>query len=242
MNAYRITIAAIIASCCAIAGAYAQTGLPQPPIYNWTYLRHSSTPIEGVLRGQAAVVQSAGQANYLNSAAAVNYQEAARRRIENAALYVKTYYENKELNRQYREKYAPVPPTKEQWERITEKMLPDRLTAKNFDPVTGQLIWPHVLRTDEYKAIRERIDALLATRTPDNSGDGSPSQREIAQLVDAMMLLLKQNIGTLSTSQYASAKEFLRSLDYEMTFPMSAGPVDATAMAADLSSQRPQID
>ncbi|RMF37054.1 MAG: hypothetical protein D6753_18290 [Planctomycetota bacterium] len=235
-------MAAIIAAGLAVGTVHAQAVVPQPQITNWTYYRHASTPIEGALRGRAAVIQSAGQAQYLNSVAAMNYQEALRRRIENSALWVKTYYDNKEINRQYREKYAPVPPTKEQWERITEKMLPDRLTAKNFDPVTGQLIWPHVLRTDEYKAIRERIDELLATRTPDNSGDGSPSQREISQLVDAMMMLLKQNIDTLSTSQYASAKEFLRSLDYEMTFPMSTGPADATALASDQIGQRPRIN
>ncbi|GIW99450.1 MAG: hypothetical protein KatS3mg111_2783 [Pirellulaceae bacterium] len=231
-TAKPVILAGLIAATTAWTAA-AQAPLPTvPPINNWTYQRHASTPIEGYYRGAAAAMEAAGHANYLNSVAAVNYQEAVRRRIENASYYVRTYYENKEVHREYREKYAPVPPTKEQWARITEKMLPDRLTAQNFDPNTGGLVWPHVLRTDEYKAIRERIDELVANRSPENSGDGSPSQRQIAELVDAMLALLKSNMHHLSTSQYVAAKEFLRSLDYEMTFPLQSGPL-ANEVAAN---------
>jgi hypothetical protein len=57
---------------------------------------------------------------------------------------------------------------------------------------------------------------LIATRSPDNSGNGSPFQQEIALLVDGMNRLLKTNQGFLSATQYADAKAFLRSLDYEV--------------------------
>ncbi len=199
------------------------------PISNWSYVRHSSTFEEGYLRGSAAVIQSAGQTNYLNSLAAVNRQEAARRAIENHNLYVRKYFENQEINRQYREKYAPVPPTKEEWLRVTEAALPDRLTAEQYDASTGRLVWPHILRTDEYRAFRERIDDLFANRTPDNSGNGSPSQRELATLIDGMKMLLKNNIDTVSSSQYASSKWFLLSLDYEAQLPLKSIPATAGA-------------
>jgi hypothetical protein len=191
------------------------------PINNWSYYHHASTFEEGVLQGSASVISAAGQKNYLDSVAAVNHAEVVRRRIENGALYVKTYLENKELNRQYREKYKALPPTKEQWERITEASLPDRLTAEQFDAATGALIWPHILRTDEYKAFRDRINRLFTSRTPENSGDGSPSQRELAHLIDGMQLLLKTNIDKVSPSQYGAAKWFLMSLDYEAQFPLA---------------------
>ncbi len=230
MGMSRISIATLTVLVAASSIANAQQAVTTP-INNWSYQRHASTATEGFLRGHAAVVQAAGQARYLNSVAAVNYQEAARRRIENSNLYVKTYFENKEINRQYREKYAPVPPTKEQWARITAAALPDRLTAEQFDPTTGALIWPHILRTDEYKAFRTRIDELVSNRTPENSGDGSPSQRELAELIDGMKLLLKSNVGTVSTSQYGAAKWFLMSLDYEAQLPMNGIPVAANAAA-----------
>ncbi len=204
--------------------AVAQNEVVSTPINNWSYLRHSSTAGEGYLRGAATVIQAAGQANYLNSIAATNYQEANRRLIENRNLYVRKYFENQDINRQYREKYSPVAPTKEEWQRVTEASLPDRLTADQYDSITGKLVWPHVLRTNEYKAIRERIDVLFSNRTPDNSGNGSPSQRELATLIDSMKMLFKDNIHTVSASQYATAKWFLLSVEYEAQLPLQGVP------------------
>ena len=69
----------------------------------------------------------------------------------------------------------------------------------------------------------------MASQTPDNRGDGSPIQREIAELVDAMKMLLKANIDSVTTSQYGAAKAFLLSLEYEVRFPNSSMNVAATA-------------
>ena len=189
------------------------------PINNWSYFRHSSTATEGYLRGQASVLSALGQTNYANSLAAVNFQEAYRRQLENSRLYVQTYFERRELVRQYHEKYNNAPPTKEQWARVTEAALPDRLTKEQYDPVTGQLVWPHVLRTEEYAALRNRVHELMASRTPENSGDGSPSHKELSQLIDGLKRLLKENIDDVTPQQYAGAKWFLLSLDYEAELP-----------------------
>lgn len=110
--------------------ASAQNDTPTPVINNWSYLGHSSTYEEGFLRGTAAAIQSVGQASYLKSVAAINIQEANRRRIENQNLYVRKLLENRELNAQYRARYASVAPTKEEWQRVTEAALPDRLTSE----------------------------------------------------------------------------------------------------------------
>lgn len=213
--------------------ALAQNGPIVVPINNWSYLRHSSTATEGYLRGTADAVRAAGQANYLGSVAAVNMQEANRLRIENHHLYVRKYLENKELNRQYRAKYASVPPNKEQWARITAASLPDRLGEDQFDHTTGDLVWPHILRQAEYAAIRERVDELLASRSPQNSGDGSPLQRELAGLVDGMQMLLKNNSSSMSSAQFAAANWFLKSLQYEAQLPMQPSPSLADQTVSD---------
>lgn len=215
--------------------AFAQGGaVVAPPIVNWSYLGRSSTFEEGYLRGSAAVVQSAGQANYMNSIAAVNYQEATRKMIENQGLYIRNNIKNREMVHQFRERYRPSAPTQEEWQRVTEASLPDRLSSDQFDPVTGKLIWPNILRSEEYQAFRERIDAIYSNRTPDNSGDGSPSQRELASLIDGMKMLLKSNINTVTLSQYASAKWFLKSVDYEAQFPLQSLPAATDVKASDL--------
>jgi hypothetical protein len=190
------------------------------PIHNWTYYRHSSTAEEGILRGQAAAVEAMGQANYANSLAAVNYADAYRRQLENSRLYVQTALENRERILSFRERYSPTPLSREVWEQLSQKGLPARLTPDQFD--NGQLVWPHILRMDQYTPLRERIDTLVAMRDPDNSGDGSPMQRELHSLVEAMKMLLKDNIDTVTPSQYGHAKSFLTSLNYEMRHPLHA--------------------
>lgn len=185
------------------------------PINNWSYQRHASTAAEGFLNGQANVIQSVGQANYFNSLAAVNYQEARSKAIDNHKKYVTTYYETRLYNKEMRDRYAKKPPTKEEWERITAAALPDPLTTQQYDRAAGRIVWPHILRVSEYDAFRNRIDELVFARSPENDGDGSPFQREMASLIDAMKMLLKTNIHSVTETQYADAKAFLRSLDYE---------------------------
>ncbi len=192
------------------------------PISNWSYYNHASTAAEGYLRGQAAAVQAVGQANYLNSLAAVNYADAYRRQIENNNLYVKTYIANREEVYKYRERYTRPALTKEQWQEFSQNALPDRLTPEQYS--NGKLVWPHILRMDAYKPLRERVDVLVAKRSPEDSGDGSPTQREIASLVDAMKILLRQNINSLSSSQFGDSKWFLTCLDYEMKHTLEQTP------------------
>jgi hypothetical protein len=223
----------------ALAGTSFAQKVAMVPINNWSYYNHSSTAAEGFLRGQAAAVQAVGQAQYLQSLAAVNYAEATRQQIDNHRLYVKTNLANREEVQNYRERYVRRPITKEQWQEFAKRALPDRLTADQYN--NGKLVWPHILRMDEYAPMRKRIDELVAGRTFDNSGDGSPMQRELASLVDSMKILLRQNIDTLSSSQYGNSRWFLTCLDYEMKFPLTmvdpqattaAAPVNATAAAA----------
>lgn len=241
-NVYASCFATLLSLCCgswtlAQGGpVVAPVGPVAPPIVNWSYVGHSSTAQEGYLRGAAAAIQSAGQANYLNSLAAVNLQEATRQAIENQNTYIRNTLQNRELVRQHRERYLPRAPTKEEWQRVTEASLPDRLTPQQLDPVTGELVWPHILRSEEYRPFRERVDLLFSNRTPDNSGDGSPSQRELASLIEAMQILLKSNIRTVTLSQYSSAKWFLKSLNYEAQLPMQNLPAISDIGANDIGA------
>lgn len=226
MSLTRISAVVALMVAGPVASAWGQNPADQGavivPINNWSYQRHASTATEGYLNGSARVIQAAGQKNYLDSVAAINGQTAYTKALNNSKLYVKTYFERKEINRQYRDKYDSVPPTKEQWARITKAWLPDRLTPEQYDVATGKLIWPHVLRTEQYAPFRDRIDVLMSQRTPDNSGDGSPSQLDIDELVEGMKMVLLSNIDNMSSSQYASAKWFLLSVEYEAKMPLTA--------------------
>lgn len=226
----RLMASAALALSAAAGSASAQNnGVALAPISNWNYQHHSSTFEEGYMQGAASVLQAAGQANYANSLAAVNFQEAYRRQLENSRLYVQVFLERREMVRQYLDRYGDHPPTKEQLERVAKNSLPDRLSSDEYDPATGKLVWPHILRDEAYAPFRKKIDELMASRTPENSGDGSPWQRELHQLIDGMKRVLKQNIYIVTSAQYARAKWFLVSLDYEGTMPLTQDKAQAVA-------------
>ncbi len=221
---FLMTLTAALAVSAAATVNAQQNQAVAVPMFNWNYQHHASTFEEGYLQGAASVLQAAGQANYANSLAAVNFQEAYRRQIENSRLYVQVYLERREMVRQYLSKYGEHAPSPEFLARVAQNALPDRLTADEYNPETGKLVWPHILRDEAYTPFRKRIDDLMAMRTPENSGDGSPWQRELHQMIDGMKRLLKQNIDTVTSQQYARAKWFLVSLDYEGTLDPNAPP------------------
>jgi hypothetical protein len=203
------------------------------PISNWSYIDHSSTAAEGALRGQAAVISSAGQAEYMDSLAAINYQEAYKRAIENSVAVTKAYYERRELHDEYMKKYGPKPFVGEARRKANEYYQPKRLSTQEFDAQTGKLNWPHILRQEQFAPIKNQIDSAFAIRNAENSGDGSLTYRQIHQLCNSLAGILRDNISRVTTDQYLDAKEFIRSVELEgrsrvtgqpMVVPVNAVP------------------
>jgi hypothetical protein len=185
------------------------------PINNWSYLRHSSTANEGAFRGQAALIGAAGQAVYMDSLAAINYEEAYSRAIENSVAVTKAYYERRELHDEYMRKYGPKPLIGEARKKAIEYYQPKKLSASEFNAQTGTLTWPHILRQEQFAPIKNQIDEVFSQRTFENSGDGSVTHRQIYSLCNALSGMLRENISRVTTDQYIDAKEFIRSVELE---------------------------
>jgi hypothetical protein len=185
------------------------------PIGVWGNPWRATTPVESILRGEAAIIEANGIANLNHSLAAKNYQDAYKQSLENRMLRTEVYFTRKEMAKEFAERYAEKPRDAEEVKRLAKLAAPKRLTAEQFDPLTTELHWPHVLRRSEYNAVREKIDSLMSLRTPDDSGDGSPSHTKIRQLAEVMRMLLKENMDSVTPQQYADARAFLVSLEYE---------------------------
>jgi hypothetical protein len=190
------------------------------PIYVWGNPWRATTPVESIMRGQAALLEANGQASLYDSLAAKNYQDAYKQSLENRMLRTEVYFTRKEMAKEYALKYAEKPRDAEDVKRLAKLAAPKRLSPEQFDPLTTQLTWPHVLRRGEYEAVRQKIDTLMSVRTPDDSGDGSPTHTKIRQMVELMKMLLKENMETVTPQQYADAKAFLVSLEYEARQPL----------------------
>lgn len=208
------------------------------PVANWSYLDHSSTADEGALRGQASVISAAGQTIYMSSLASINFEEAYKRAIENSVALTKAYYERREIREEFMKKYGPRPFVGEARRKAIEYYQPKRLSAQEFNAQKGQVAWPHILRQEQFTAIVKEIDAMFAKRDASNSGDGSLTQRQVAQLCHSLDAILKENIGRVTADQYISSKEFIRSVDLEAktSLPSELPPVPAEA-AGEIDSE-----
>ena len=222
-----ISFALTLATGVSLGGqALAQGPAIAQPIANWSYTGHSSTLVEGALRGQSAVISSVGQTIYLDSLAAVNYAEAYKRVIENSVALTKSYYERRAFRDEYFQKYGPRAFVGDARKKFIEYYQPRRLSAQEFDSQNGKLTWPHILRQQQFAPVKEQIDHVFEKRVAAESGDGSASHREILQLCNALTGLMRENIGAMTADQYVNGLEFVRSIELEAktAMPNSSEP------------------
>jgi hypothetical protein len=213
----RIGIAALAVAFGFSSSSKAQSEGPAiaSPGMNWEFIERSSTFGEGIQRGYASVLRGAGELTYMESLSAINFQEAFRRALENRVAYTKAVLDIKAMRAEYRERYGPKPFVGEARKRAVEYYLPKKLTATQFNSDTQEIVWPHILRQAEYAPICGQIEQVFRSRQFENSGDGSPTQLEIAKLTKSLAALLRENINSMSAEQYIHASEFIRSLNLE---------------------------
>src|SRR5688572_29419390 len=116
---------------------------------DWGY--HSSTYEEGVQRGFADFVRSAGQAQLLNSEAAKNYEDARKKYLENRLVATQTYFDARRMNQEARRSERSPPLSMEAYARLARQQAPDRLSVSQLDPLTGTITWPQPLLRPDYQ-------------------------------------------------------------------------------------------
>lgn len=180
----------------------------------WGFQAHASTAAEGAARGVADVMQAAGAANLMNSAAMINVEQARSQYIDNRLKGTKTYFEMKQYNKDYRKANEKPRPTSEQLFRLAKDATPKKLSPQELDPVTGQINWPEALKTDEFSKSRAELEALYAQRA-EASGKLSMDQfSAIRDSIAAMRETLKGQARSLPPQVFTSANTFIRKLEF----------------------------
>ncbi|MCI0358099.1 MAG: hypothetical protein L0211_06435 [Planctomycetaceae bacterium] len=172
---------------------------------------HASTEAEGAQRGFADVVRSAGAANLMNSEAAKNYEDARRKYIENRLEATETFFEMRRVNAESRAVKRPRPLSTEQYVRLARQQAPARLSVSQFDPLSGTINWPAVLRREQFSTDRQAIEALFKERA---SGVDTNSA-EIDAACRAMLDRLRPEAQTLNANDFIQARRFVESLAHE---------------------------
>ncbi|MBW3597301.1 MAG: hypothetical protein KY475_08505 [Planctomycetes bacterium] len=173
---------------------------------------HASTYSEGVARGMADVVRSAGAAELMASEAAKNYEQARAMYFNNRLKYTQTYFEMKQLNEQYREERRGQRPTSEQLFRIAEERAPEPLSPSELDPYSGEISWPPLLLAPEYTDLRETSERLIHARVSDAVSMSVDERQALSATLGALATKLKSNISAYDPEDYVAAKNFLQSL------------------------------
>ncbi len=217
-------LTAVAIAACVTAGVHAADeyrsgsyGYAIRPMHNGTPVvyHHASTYEEGLLRGRADLIRALGDYFYSTSLAMINGEEARRRYIDNTRHATKTYFDMRKLNREARAEERGERPTHEDLARYAKMRTPDRLGGHEFDESIGILSWPSALRGVEFRQDRDAVERLMNERTVKNSGIGSDNCNQVRQVVMQMEKNLKDNIHTVSPSEYVVGKTFLTGLSYE---------------------------
>ena len=165
--------------------------------------------------GLGTVIRSRGLYNLDTSQANINNQQAYKQYLENRMEATKTYFEMRQLNREYRAKERGPAVTPEQIQRMAAVGAPERLSASQLDPVNGKIDWPRALESDTYAQYRAELEPLFQ-KYADSSGSIGPERYgDILKSTDQMKAVLKDNINSTPPGDYVAAKRFLESLAFE---------------------------
>jgi hypothetical protein len=183
------------------------------PYHN--YCNYASTAAEGYGRGLGDIIRSKGAYNLMTSQAAINATEAIRNDIQNRELGVNAYFQMRKDQRAGVAEERGPRPTTDDLLRYSQMNKPKPLGPNQLDAVSGKIYWPRLLRTDQFASSRGVLEELMVKRT--RYGDISMEDlMKIREETNKMINQLNGEIRDIPPMEYASAKQFLSSLAYEV--------------------------
>lgn len=161
-----------------------------------------------------------GMANLIRaqSQAAVNYEQARSKYIDNKQKWTQNYYKMREERQGYlvrqheKDKHSP-----DSLASAAKDDLPPTLGADALDPVTGHITWPAILKGPAYTAQRTRLDELFELRAKTSGGAGNYDQVHAAAM--EMTAKLRERIDEVPSKQYVAGRKFIDSLNYTAQNP-----------------------
>jgi hypothetical protein len=172
--------------------------------------------VEGsMMQGMASMMSAAGNYNLATSAAAVNMTQAVKQDIVNRQAATDAYFAMRETNRAARAAQQPPRLSEEQLVRIAAQAAPKPIDATELNPVTGQVVWPELLKTEAFRQERVVIEELVGRQVKYGKLSLADHQR-IGDALESMSDKLRDRIRDVPSGQYIDTKNFLKSLMYSV--------------------------
>jgi len=168
-------------------------------------------------------------ANYEKSAAeaAKLGQEIREKAANNDFLETEVYYKKRNQYHAYHAAQAAArQAAKAQTEPVkhVNRAVSARIVTETANGKAAKVMWPTLFKAAGYEVTRRHIDALLASRTPEDSGVGSLNCVETMTCLDDLKTSLRSNIHRYSSHDYLAARRFLEMLSQEVQMPMLEVP------------------
>lgn len=200
------------------SSGYVPGDVPGPYYGYRTQPHHASTVYEGYLRGAADYVRAWGEYAVNKTRSMINYEEARSRYIDNRVKGVEARFTMRRMNREYRAAERGPRPTQEQLTEIAHAAAPDRPSAHQLDPISGEIYWPEALLGKQYDRYRELLGRLFAERPHVANGQGTRNYTAIQFVSKAMEERLKLHVRQFDPGSYIAAKRFIEGLAYEARY------------------------
>ncbi len=143
------------------------------------------------------------------------YEEARSKYIDNMRKWTREYARMREAAEKYRreklarERHSP--------EALAKAAEVPRLSRDQYDPVTGNIIWPDALKGDEFAAERQETEQLFEWHA--RTTQRADAAARIRQLTDEMSEHLRSNIDSLTATDFVAARKFLDALEATVAAP-----------------------
>jgi exopolysaccharide biosynthesis protein len=184
-----------------------------------------------LIQAQAQLITAIANANKLNAEARQSLEQARSLYLDNDLKKVQHRYKKRALYLANRPKKArdaysasQAVTSRSESAEITTRLVNSAksngsggrrrpgLTEEQFDPESGQIRWPRLLRRAEFAEHRARFESLaLQIRN-----GGRQARQEVKGAADSMHAALRSLIRQVPSGEYVQAKRFIRSLSAQL--------------------------
>lgn len=201
--------------------------------------RHSSTPYEGALRGQAAWITAAGEYLVDDAQAEILWQHAESMHYDNELKKTASALTRKKMLNDFRDyerqrRFQRKQQSKQLWEEKYQELARTyRLNEYQFNWETGAIYWPALVSSPRYAQHRQRLDILLDRVVKYGQTQYGYESDEIAQVCQDFRNQLKADAAADHPStrqQYSDMQRFLLGLKYAPVLIQSGGHTPTLAM------------
>jgi hypothetical protein len=204
-----------------VAIGYHAPSFPFSPPEAWH--DHSSTALEGALRGEAVLTQAQGAKNLMDAQARIYNEEARSRYLDNRVKYTVSQFQIKEVKNAYRDlerqrslerRYHGKQLEGERDQNLAESY---RLTDYQINWNTGAIYWPAWVAGPRYAAQRHRIAVVVDQMYRYGLAGDKFYREELARACDSLRDQLGEEAKAskdLRVQEYLETQRFLVGLKY----------------------------